>query len=194
MNCSWLALAALPASLYSQNSQGSLAPIGVTDKLLIHAQWTVWPDSLLLSAAYAGWRQWRNDPAEWGQGAAGYGRRFASNLGYSAVRNAVGFALDSSLREDPRYFRSKRTGLWPRTRDVYKQTFIGRTDSGRSTFAFWRFGSAYSAGFISNAWEPKSVNSVGDALVIGTLRIAGDTAANWFREFWPDIKRKLRRN
>jgi hypothetical protein len=46
---------------------------------------------------------------------------------------------------------------------------------------------------VSNIWEPKSTSTVNSALVGGTLRIASDTGLNFFREFWPDIKKKFRR-
>jgi hypothetical protein len=193
MNCAWLALGAVPASLYSQTLAPSAHPIGVADKLRFHAQRVVSPASLLGWAAYSGWQQWRDVPREWGQGASGYGQRYASNLGYMAVRHAMGFALDSSLHEDPRYFQSKRIGVLARTGDVVRQTFISRTNSGRETLAVWRVGSAYGAGFVSNAWLPKSAASAGDALMTGTLAIVSDTGLNWFREFWPDIRKKLRR-
>jgi len=144
-------------------------------------------------AAYAGLQQARNDPRQWGQGAEGYGKRFASNAGYSAVRNALAFGLDSALGEDPRYYRSRRSGVWPRTKDVLRQLFICRKDSGGEAFAFWRFGGAYGAAFVSNTWLPKGANSAGDALVSGTLSISADAGVNLFNEFWPDIKKRLHR-
>src|SRR6266852_1826488 len=124
------ALAVVPANVYAQTQPGSLPPIGVADKLRIHALRVIMPDKWLGWAAYSGLQQLRNDPREWGQGATGYGRRVASNAGYTAVRNVLGFGLDSTLREDPRYYKSKRTGFKPRTADALRQIFICHTDSG----------------------------------------------------------------
>jgi len=186
-------LAIVPASAYAQTRPGSLPPIGVADKFRIHALRVITPDKWLGWAAYSGIQQLRDDPREWGQGASGYGRRLASNAGYTAVRNVLGFGLDSTLREDPRYYKSKRTGFKPRTAEALRQVFVCRTDSGGETFAVWRFGSAYGAGFIQNAWMPKNSNTVSDAFINGSLSIAGDAGANLFVEFWPDIKKRLRR-
>ena len=186
-------MAIVPASAYAQTRPGSLPPIGVADKFRIHALRVITPDKWLGWAAYSGIQQLRDDPREWGQGASGYGRRLASNAGYTAVRNVLGFGLDSTLREDPRYYKSKRTGFKPRTAEALRQVFVCRTDSGGETFAVWRFGSAYGAGFIQNAWMPKSSNTASDAMIIGSLSIAGDAGSNLFLEFWPDIKKRLRR-
>lgn len=183
----------VPAQVYAQTQPGSLPPIGVADKLRIHALRVVSPDKWVGWAAYAGLQQLRDSPPEWGQGASGYGRRFASNAGYTAVRNVLGFGLDSTLHEDPRYHKSKRTGFGPRTADALRQIFVCHTDSGGETFAVWRFGSAYGAAFISNTWMPTSANSPSDAMISGTLSIGADAAANLFYEFWPDIKKRLRR-
>jgi hypothetical protein len=164
----------------------------VADKLRIHTLRVVSWDKPVGWAAYSGLQQLRNSPHEWGQGATGYGRRFASNAGYTVVRNALGFGLDATLRQDPRYFKSKRRGFGPRTADALRQIFVSRTDRGGETFAFWRFGSAYGAGFIANTWMPKSSNTAGDAMINGTISIGADAAANLYYEFWPDIKKRLR--
>ena len=184
---------AIASHAHAQTQPGSLPPITVGDKFRIHALRVITPDKWLGWAAYSGLQQLRNDPHEWGQGGTGFGRRFAANAGYTTVRNVLGFGLDSSLGEDPRYYKSKRSGIRPRTADALRQVLICHTDSGGERFAFSRFGSAYGAGFISLAWMPKSASSAGDAVINGTLSIAGDAAANVFLEFWPDIKKRLRR-
>src|ERR1041385_5838006 len=45
---------------------------------------TIGPLALARTAASAGIAQWRDSPEEWGQGAKGYGRRFASRVGQDA--------------------------------------------------------------------------------------------------------------
>src|SRR4051812_41140224 len=47
---------------------------------------TVGPVPLLGEAAGAGISQWMNSPEEWGQGWNAFGKRYASNLAYNAVR------------------------------------------------------------------------------------------------------------
>ena len=177
----------------AQTQPGSLPPISAGDKFRIHALRVITPDKWLGWAAYSGLQQLRNDPHEWGPNISGYGRRVAANAGFTTVRNVLGFGLDSTLHEDPRYYKSRRGGIRSRTVDALRQVLICHTDNGGERFAFSRFASAYATGFIATAWMPKSASSAGDALINGTLSLIGDAGANVFLEFWPDIKKRLRR-
>jgi hypothetical protein len=56
---------------------------------------TVGPSSLLYAGASAGINQWRDNPAEWEQGASGYGRRYASSFGQNAIQQTVTYGLES---------------------------------------------------------------------------------------------------
>src|SRR5688572_25659689 len=58
---------------------------------------TVGPFRLVRTAAAAGINQWSDTPEEWEQGMKGYGKRFASNLGRSAVQQSVTYGLDEAL-------------------------------------------------------------------------------------------------
>ena len=114
----------------------------VMGKLDFHVQSVGSPWSLAESAAYAGILQGMDSPTEWGQGAGAYGKRFASTLGCSAIHAVLAFGLDSTLHQDPRYFRSRNTGFWRRTAHALRGTILTRTDSGGETLSTWRLGSA----------------------------------------------------
>jgi hypothetical protein len=134
-----------------------------------------------------------NYPREWGQGAAGYGKRLGSTLAYSGIRNAMGFGLDTALHQDPRYYRSADTGLFLRMGHVIRGTILTHTDAGGETLATWRLGSAYGAAFLSNEWYPDRLNTVKLGFEQGTAQLGFDLLANVRNEFWPDIKKKLLR-
>jgi hypothetical protein len=170
-----------------------LDPTTWQSKLRFHAVSAYGPASILGSAAYVGLLQEVDFPREWGQGGVGYGRRLGSTLAYSGLRNALSFSLDTTLHQDPRYDRSTETGFWRRTKHAFRRTILTRTDSGGETFATWRFGSAYSANFISNEWYPDRVNTVKLGLTEGTTQIGFDLLANIGAEFWPDFKKKILR-
>jgi len=171
----------------------SLDPAGWERKLRFHAVSAYGPAGLTSSVVYAGYLQEIDSPREWGQGGAGYGKRLGSTLAYSGVRNALGFGLDSALHEDPRYNRAGGTGWLRRTRHAIRGTILTRTDSGGETFAVWRFGSAYSAAFLSNQWRPDRVNTVSLSLSQGSTQIGFDLLANLGSEFWPDIRSRILR-
>jgi hypothetical protein len=127
-------------------------------------------------------------PREWGQGGAAYGKRLASAAGATAIRNVFAFALDSTLREDPRYRRSGRGNLFARMGHAACETFVTRTDGGRTRFATWRFGSAVGAACLSNVWYPDRLNTFSSGMEQGAATIGLDLLGNVASEFWPDVK------
>lgn len=168
-----------------------LDPTGWQSKLRFHAVAAYGPSALAGSAIYAGFLQQTDFPREWGQGGVGYGRRLGSTLAYAGVRNVLGFGLDSTLHQDPRYHRSSDIGGWRRMKCAFRGTILTRTDSGTETLATWRLGSAYGAAFLSNEWYPDRLDTVKLGLLQGSTQIGFDLLANMGSEFWPDIKKTL---
>lgn len=169
------------------------AALDQNDKLRFHAEETFGPASIGISGVKAGFLQMIDRPSEWGQGSGAYGKRFASSVAASGIRTALAFGLDSTLHQDPRYFRSVSTGFWRRAGHALRGTILTRTDSGGETLSTWRLGSAYGAAFISNQWYPDRFHTVGRGVAEGSIRLGFDFANNVVAEFWPDIKRKLSR-
>lgn len=159
------------------------------EKLKVHLQMMARPTQFLSAGAGAAFSQWLGHPEEYGQGASGYAKRFASNEGYVLTQHALAFGLNAAMHDDPRYFRSTRSGFWPRTRDALAHTMLTRTDNGAWRFNTWRVASHYGAGAISTAWNPPLSNPAVDTLRRGTIGIGLDAASNFAVEFWPDFKR-----
>ena len=164
------------------------------DKLRYHAHalYGIWP--LAGTLAYAGLLQELNAPTEWGGGAAAYGRRVASTEACAVIHSVLAFGLDTTLHQDPRYFRSDRRGLWRRMAHAARDTIMTHTDTGGEAFSTWRMGSAYGEAFISNLWYPDRLDTVRLGFLQGSLRVGFDLVSNLAIEFWPDVKKKLRRN
>jgi hypothetical protein len=165
--------------------------LNTQEKVSLHVKYSFGPLALVGAAAYAGILQEADTPTEWGQGGSGYGKRFASTLACSALRSALALGLDTTLHQDPRYFRSTHTGFLRRTGHAFRGTILTRTDKGVETLSTWRIGSAYGAAFISNKWYPDRLNTVGLGFAEGSLQLGFDLAGNLGAEFWPDIKRKV---
>jgi hypothetical protein len=183
--------AAIPVAGVAQTSDA----LDWKDKLRFHAESTYSPSAILGVALYAGVLQEADAPKEWGQGAAAYGKRFGSTLAWSGVHSAMAFGLDSTLHQDPRYFRSGSKGFWRRSGHALRGTMLTRTDSGGETLSTWRLGSAYGAAFLSNMWYPDRLNTVRLGLIEGSVTLGFDLVGNLGKEFWPDIKKKaFRRN
>lgn len=173
---------------------GIAQPSDVLDlksKLRFHAESVYSPLSIAGAAAYAGILQGIGTPEEWGQGAGPYGKRFASTVACSGIHAVLAFGLDSTLHQDPRYFRSRDTGFWRRTAHALRGTILTRTDHGGETLSTWRLGSAYGAAFLSNQWYPDRLNTVRLGALQGSLQLGFDFAHNLGAEFLPDVKRKI---
>lgn len=168
-------------------------PLDVMGKLQYHAKAIYEPLAIAGIAAYAGVLQAAEAPTEWGQGAAAYGKRFGSTLAWSGIHSALAFGLDSTLHQDPRYFRSGGAGFWRRSGHALRGTLLTRTDSGGETLSTWRIGSAYGAAFLSNQWYPDRLNTARLGLIQGSVTLGFDLAGNLGKEFWPDIRRKVLR-
>lgn len=178
---------AIPITAFGQEAD----PLSVTGKLLYHGESTYSPSAILGIAAYAGALQEDNAPKEWGQGGGAYAKRFGSTLAWSGIHSVLAFGLDSTLHQDPRYFRTHETGFWRRTGHALRGTLLTRTDSGGETLSSWRIGSAYGAAFLSNEWYPDRLNTMRWGLIDGSVTLGFGFASNLGAEFWPDIKRKL---
>jgi hypothetical protein len=90
---------------------------------------TVGPVSLAGSGVSAGIDQWGDHPVEWGQGAGGYGKRYASRVGRTAIQQTVTYGLDTALRLDTGFKRSDRKGVFPRMKDALAGYITSRTRS-----------------------------------------------------------------
>jgi hypothetical protein len=169
------------------------APVAldVNGKLRFHAETTFGPASIAMYGVGAAFLQVTDSPTEWGQGASGYKKRVASSMASSGIRGLLAFGLDSTLHQDPRYFRSGSTGFWRRMGHALRGTILTRTDTGGQTLSTWRLGSAYGASFIANQWYPDRLNTVRCGFADGSIRLGSDLATNLAAELWPDIKRKI---
>ena len=144
---------------------------------------TVGPVRLVRTAAAAGIDQWRDTPEEWGQGAKGYGKRFASGMGRSAIQQTVTYGLDSAFRLDTGFERSKREGFFPRLKDALIQNVTSRTKSGNRVISAPRFVGVYTGSIIAaETWYPDRY-SYKDGLRHGTTTLLTGFGINVVREF-----------
>ena len=147
--------------------------------------------SLGMAGASAALGQIRNHPHEWGQGPAGFAKRFGSALGTHMVKETIQFGVATWHHEDPHYYRSNLHGTMPRLEYAVKSTFIvPRTDRPGKTVAASRLSGAFGAGLISRAWQPASTAGIGAGVASGGIMLGADVGMNVAREFWP---RKARR-
>jgi hypothetical protein len=150
------------------------------------------PAWLLFTGLSAGYSQWKHRPPQWGQGSAGYARRFGTIYALAAVRQSVLFAGSALNHEDVRYPRSERHGFFPRTGDALKQAMLSRRDDGSLGFACARTVSDLGTAMLAMAVYPDRRPFTGRSMLrVGAVYVAGREAFGIVREFTPDIAKAL---
>ena len=164
-----------------------IEPLTPGEKVKTRGLRIVEPVTLLSSGFGAAIEQWRDVPHEWGQGAEGYGYRFASAEGFVGAHEAIALGFDLALHTDPRYRRMPEGKFKARLWSSVSQSFLANKDSGGRMINVGEIASDFGAGFVANTWNPRGYDTTGDALVRGALGLAYHTAKNVAREFLPDI-------
>jgi hypothetical protein len=138
--------------------------------------------------------QAQNSESAYGQGWGAYGKRYATNLADGTVEGFMTSAiLPSVLKQDPRYYVLGHGGFWHRTSYALSRLIITRSDSGSSQFnASEIFGSASAAAISTYGYHPENDKTLGNATSVWGTQVAYDGLAFVVKEFWPDIRRKIR--
>jgi hypothetical protein len=139
----------------------------------------------------AGIDQANDKPTEWGQGASGYGRRFANILGQYSIQRTVTYGLGSALHEDNRYFNSGRQGFWPRTGYALTSGFLARHDDGSLHFSVSQVSGVAAGAFLARTWLPPSQSSASAGAVSFGISMASNIGFSVVKEFLPDLGRAL---
>ena len=179
--------AAIPMAGFGQAAES----LDVTGKLEYHVKCAVGPGAILGDVAYAAVLQADNAPMEWKQGGEAFGKRVASMVAWSGIRNSLAFGLDSTLHQDPRYYRAGGGGFFRRSGHALRETMLTHTDKGGETLSTWRIGSSYGSAFLSNLWYPDRLDNARLGFIQGSVTLGFDLMGNLGREFWPDVKRKV---
>ncbi len=167
-------------------------PLTPKGKFKIAAEDSFDPYSWVITGMYAGAEQWHNQDREFGQGAAGYAKRYAALFADQAISTYLseGF-LPVLFHEDPRYFRRGEGSAWKRVGYALTRVLITRTDLGRNRFNTSEIlgGAAGAAiGSLYHAPSERGPGEMGERLALGVISDAG---FNVLKEFWPDMRRKV---
>ena len=170
-----------------------LCSLELGDKFALFAQDAVDPLSFLTAGFNAGLDQAGNQHASFGQGAAGYGKRFGANfLSQTSSSFFKEFAYPAIFREDPRYYRVAHGSVKSRLLHAAEHVFVAHRDNGKPMFnvsewlgtssALWLNGTYYAGGPRGFAPETRRV----------AYSVLQDVGWDVLREFWPEIAHKLK--
>jgi hypothetical protein len=147
----------------------------------------------LQTAFLSGIGQATNSNPSFGQGVAGYAKRFGTTYADFAVENMTTEGIFPVLfHQDPRYFRRGQGSTRSRLMYAMSRLFITQGDSGGSQFNYSEVIGAATSVAISNAYYPDG-RTVGNNVGRYAEQLGFDAASNVLKEFWPSLKRKLPR-
>jgi hypothetical protein len=154
---------------------------------------TFGPKATIMAGAGAAVNQANDTPHEWGQGAAGFGRRLASAFGKHLVHKAIQYPIARLRHEEFGYHPSGKQGFGPRLKYALVGTVMThKTTTGDRTVAAGQISGAIGSGLVSRLWQPTSVSSVASGFASGGITLGVDAGLNVVKEFWPNIRHPRR--
>jgi hypothetical protein len=130
-----------------------------------------------------------------GQGGVGYERRYMMALADNSIGNFMTTAvLPSALGQDPRYFERGEGGVLHRMGYALSRSVVTRGPSGARQFNLSEIGGNAVAAGVSNFYYPAAARTLASTVTRWGTQIMWDALSNQLKEFWPDIRKKIRKN
>jgi len=162
------------------------APLTWKQKFSFAARGTFDPIAVLGDGFAAGVEQATNAFPAYGQGAAGYGKRFAAKFADGRSSDFLTHAVfPSLLHQDPRYFYQGSGTIKSRLLHAVGSVFLTRGDNGHTQPNYSYVVGEMCSGALSNLYYPAA--NRGPQLVFSTAAVglAGRLGGNILREFLP---------
>ena len=160
-------------------------PLSPKQKFELAWKSTIDPVNFGITGAIAGIQQAQNDFSGYGQGTAGYARRYGAAYGDLVTGTFIGSAiLPSLLKQDPRYFYKGTGSAKSRIMYAIANAVICKGDNARWQPNYSSILGSLASGGISNLYYP-SENRNGAALTFenALIDIGASAAANILQEF-----------
>jgi len=171
---------------------GHVPPLTSAQKYKLVAQQSFDPVQFPYVGFLALLGQMSNSEPAFGQGAAGYAKRYGTEFADIAIGNFItGAVLPSMLRQDPRYFQLGKGGFFHRFGYAATRIVITRADSGHNQFNYSEIAGNALAAAVANAYHPPHDRTAINSVSVWWTQIGLDAMANEGVEFWPDIRRKV---
>ncbi len=177
---------------YTISDARNAPPLTPRQKFGLFAKGTLDPFPVVVYALQAGVSQARDTHSGYGQGLAGYGKRFgAALLDGTSARFFSTYAFPSMLRQDPRYFRKGDGSAWARVGYSITRGFVTRADSGKSQPNWSNVFGKFAGAGLSNLYYPAADRGANLTLSRVAISLSYQTLGNLAVEFWPEINRKV---
>lgn len=180
---------ALPNYLTVEN-ESETPPMTAEQKFKLEAKQSFDPVQFPFIGMLALISQAENSEPTYGQGMAGYGKRYAAAFGDAMIGSFMtAAALPAAFHQDPRYFQLGHGSFLHRAGYAVSRIFVTRADAGGHQFNSSEVAGNLIAAGIANAYHPRDDRSLVNTLSIWGTDTGWDTVTNVAKEFWPDIRR-----
>ena len=201
---------------FSVTSRQNASPLTSGEKFHLFAKATIDPVTLTITGFQAALSQAENEFPAYGQGAAGYGKRYGASFADGVSSGFFSnYFYPVILKQDPRYFRlGEGHSVAHRLLFGAKQEFWCHDDKGKHVINWSSILGSFTSGAVSNLYYPgrtlisttpgqnggppiknyEDDRGVGLTLSRSSIALAYGMAGGVFDEFWPDINHWLHRH
>jgi Carboxypeptidase regulatory-like domain len=160
------------------------APLTAKQKFRFAIRGTFDPVSMVGVGFGAGIEQATNAYAGYGQGAAGYAKRFAAKFADGRSSDFLTHAVfPSLLHQDPRYYYQGSGPAKSRLTHAVTSAFLARSDTGLTVPNYSYLLGDLSSAALSNLYYPKANRGPSLVFTIAAVGLAGRLGGNILREF-----------
>jgi hypothetical protein len=183
-----------PTAQSAQYQPGKIfCTLTIKDKFLLFVGDTLDPVTFMAAGFTAGIDQAENNDPQFGQGAAGYGKRFAADYADQASGNFFGFFLYPTIfREDPRYYRLGHGGTGRRLFHAVAHIAVAHSDQGGEMPNYANWFATVSTASLSNVYHPGNRRGFAPTAENVGWSFANQAGFLVLREFWPEIAKKFK--
>ena len=165
----------------------------VKGKFLLFVGDTLDPVTFITAGFNAGIDQAQNNDPQFGQGAAGYSKRFAADFTDQASGSFFGlFLYPTIFHEDSRYYRLGRGSTGRRICHAVEHIAVAHSENGGEMPNLANWFATVSTASLSNLYHPgnrRGFDPTAESVGWGFASQAGFLV---LREFWPEIAKKFK--
>jgi hypothetical protein len=134
-----------------------------------------------------------NSPAQYGQGAEGYGKRFGAGMARAASQNLFGtFLLASALHEDPRFYVKKGLSFKASVKYAAVRVAITRSDSGDRVVNYSGLLGPLAGETLAETYCPAGNRGISHVVARYASDLGWKFGGNVVRQYWSKINKKVR--
>jgi hypothetical protein len=176
-----------------RKSGTNVCALDVRQKFHLFTETTIDPLNFLIAGVAAGISQGLDVDSDFGQGAEGYGKRYAAAITDITQVNFFGkFFYPAIFRQDPRYYRRGEGPISKRIGHALTHAYHTRGDSGRQMLNYSLWATTASSIAIGNLYHPDNERGFVPATEQVFISIGTSMGFDLLREFWPETVRALR--